>query len=274
MRLSCQFPLAATFTALLPLCPLAFQGWNSGTSLAGNALEFSQNSWESVLAQPNATGGVQITGFDISKDWPGEVVDGWELGINVTKSLTSAQLLSSSDQISGEDQQLFTGTSIYLKAPPNVINAVRTAQIATNADASTTWMICVFFITDAPSGEVDRSDNNGTCKAYSSQCVTDLQAAYVERFAQEQDCFGAAPMMPQSCGGLLDPANFTTQPFSIPYLNGTEIYATASEPLRSRADLDAAYDSAVGQVWPVLIVWGWIKQIADARRVPSVQLVI
>ncbi|KAF7538173.1 hypothetical protein G7054_g3121 [Neopestalotiopsis clavispora] len=255
--------LVALGTAFLPTS-LALPGWpRSGTIIQGDAFQFDQSTWEENLERPNATGSFPITGFDISKAFtsPPPTVDGWELAINVTSSISDADTLNPGNSTG----QVYTGTSIYLRAPDDVIAAL---DPDTAAD-DTTWKICVTVMTGGTEDDTSAADN-GTCTSLSSQCVADFQDAYADQFAKLQDCYRQPPT-PDSCGNSLNQANLTTQQYAIDHLNGTEVFVTASGP--HDAGDNTAYDNAVKTVWPVLVVWGWNTRanVSDDTK-PTVQL--
>ncbi|KAK6073952.1 hypothetical protein SCUP515_06617 [Seiridium cupressi] len=283
IRRNTPLVVACISAALTP--SLALPGWpQQGTIVQGNAYQFDQKTWERNLAQPNATGNFSITGFDISKVFPSAQVDGWELSVNVTSSIPDSQVLNPINT-SGK---VFTGTSLYLKAPDSVVAGITSAD-STDAIDETTWKICVTVMTAGPVEDTSTADN-GTCSSLSSQCITDFQNAYADEFAEEQDCY-KLPATPSSCGDSLDQANMTTQrmslsrsytslssltilrrtEFPLAYLNGTEIFVTASD-VHGSGD-NTAFDSAVKQVWPVLTVWGWNNRanVSDDTK-PTVQL--
>ncbi len=100
----------------------------------------------------------------------------------------------------------FTGTSIFLQAPENL----RTAFSDENALDETTWKICVVVIPNAPQENVTATED-GTCSIMSSQCVSDLQQGYADKFSRNQDCYGTPPTTPSSCGDAINTGNFTVQ---------------------------------------------------------------
>ncbi|KAI0124031.1 hypothetical protein BJ170DRAFT_637943 [Xylariales sp. AK1849] len=192
--------------ALIDILPttLALQGWpNQGTIVDGNATQFNKETWETSLASPNATGNFSISGFDISKQWPSEQVDGWELSVNVTSSISDSQTLNPSNS----NNESFTGTSIYLKAPDSILNSIESND---NATDETTWKICVSVMTNGPDEATSTADN-GTCNFLSAQCISDFQEAYADKFAENQNCYASPPSTPESCGDTLKNASFSTQ---------------------------------------------------------------
>ncbi|KAI0598923.1 hypothetical protein F4775DRAFT_165382 [Biscogniauxia sp. FL1348] len=266
-----QFP----YRLILPLAVLsartyALPGWPAGGTLVmGNAGLFDRSTWEANLASPNATGGTSITGYDITQPWPGQAVDGWTLSLNISRDIPGSERQDGEGTGEQQQQQTYTGTSIFLRAPEGV-----RADLAATANATdeTTWKICVVFIPNGPQ-EQDGDSANGTCAGnfLSGQCVDELQQAYTDKFAQNQDCYGTPPSTPASCGDVLNTANFSVQQFPLDSSNGTEIYVTASDG-HDPGD-EAAWTNATGKVWPVLTIWGWnVRAGAPEGATPTTQL--
>ncbi|KAI6081974.1 hypothetical protein F4821DRAFT_248099 [Hypoxylon rubiginosum] len=240
----------------------ALVGWpEGGTKVTGNAVLFDRETWERNLAQPNATGSIPVTGFDISQRWPSQEVDGWTLSLNVSSDVPGSQSINSNSSTAGS----FTGTSIFLKAPENIQGAFAN-QTALD---ETTWKICVNVIPNGPQ-EDDSAADNGTCGFLSSQCITDLQQAYAEKFSGSQDCY-SPPSTPSSCGSTVDTNNFQVQQLPLTSVNGTEVFVTASES--HEVGDETAWNNATRQVWPVLTIWGWnTRAKAPEDSSPQVQL--
>ncbi|KAI1499573.1 hypothetical protein F5X99DRAFT_389387 [Biscogniauxia marginata] len=253
----------AFFVSALPVGTYALPGWPAGgTLVSGNAGLFDRSTWEANLASPNATGSSSVTGFDITQRWPSDEVDGWTLSVNVTSDIPDSETRDPGNS-SG---QTYTGTSIFLRAPENI----QAAFANRSAIDETTWKICVVFIPNGPQEDQSTSDN-GTCSFLSSQCVTDLQQAYADKFARNQDCYGTAPSTPSSCGDSVNTANFSTQQFPLDSSNGTEVFVTASDS-HDPGD-ENAWENATGKVWPVLTIWGWnIRAGAPEGSSPRTQL--
>lgn len=181
----------------------ALIGWpRGGTLVTGSAVQFDREAWERNLAQPNATGSFPVTGFDISQRWPSQQVDGWTLSLNVSSDVPDSQTIDSSNATG----KTFTGTSIFLTSPESIQEAF-TNQTALDG---TTWKICVSVLPNGPQEDQSAADN-GTCGFLSSQCVTDLQQAYADKFSGSQDCYGTPPSTPSSCGSSVDTNNFEVQ---------------------------------------------------------------
>ncbi|KAI1860555.1 hypothetical protein JX265_009954 [Neoarthrinium moseri] len=241
----------------------ALQGWpKQGTIVQGNAVQFDQATWERNLAKPNSTGSFPVSGFDISKNYSSQTIDGWRLSVNVSSGIPDSETLNPGNG-SG---QVFTGTSIFLQAPRDVVNNIDSDQSTT---LDTPWKICVTVVSNGPQVDPSTADN-GTCSGFSSQCISDLQQAFADKFAENQDCYRLPPD-PASCGSAFNSGNLTTQQFPISYANGTEIFATASDAHDSSNT--TAYDAAVRTEWPVLVVWGWnIRAHVSGDQKPTVQL--
>ncbi|KAJ8122190.1 hypothetical protein ONZ43_g1553 [Nemania bipapillata] len=251
---------------LLLLVPrvLGYIGWpGDGTIVAGNAVQFDRETWEANLARPNATGSNSVVGFDVSTPWPSTQVDGWQLGINITRDIPDSEIMNPSNATG----KTFTGTSIFLKAPANLQSTFSTQT----AIDETTWKICVIFISDAPQENVTDAAEDGNCPILSAQCVTDLEDAYSAKFAGNLDCYGTPPTTPSSCGSGINTGAFNRQQMPLDSINGTEVYVTASE-LHEPGN-ETVWNDAVKKTWPVLTIWGWNPRAnASEDALPTVQL--
>ncbi|KAI1774451.1 hypothetical protein F4818DRAFT_82895 [Hypoxylon cercidicola] len=249
---------------VLDLCMAvsALVGWpEGGTIVAGNAVRFDRETWERNLARPNVSGTVPITGFDISQRWPSQEVNGWTLSLNITSDVPDSQSMNSNDTAT----RTFTGTSISITAPESIQGAFANET----ALDETTWKICVSVVPNGP--HEDQSADNGTCGFLSSQCVTDLQQAYADKFSESQNCYGTPPSTPSSCGDMVDTSNFQVQQLPLTSVNGTEVFVTASES--HEAGDETAWNNATRQVWPILTVWGWnTRARTPGDSSPQVQL--
>ncbi|ORY70918.1 uncharacterized protein BCR38DRAFT_479451 [Pseudomassariella vexata] len=254
--------LIATLNGLLT-CH-AFPGWpGSGTMILGNALQFSQSTWETNLATPNATGNFSVSGFDISQPWPSQQVGGWMLSVNISSDIPDSEMINTNNATG----HTFTGTSLFLTAPQKMRSSVLSS--GSNVTDETTWKICVSVMTDGPQKDQSATDN-GTCSYLSAHCVEDLQTAYADQFKRNQDCY-ASPSIPASCGNSVNQASISTIQFPIGSLGGKEILVTASDAHDAGNDSD--YNSATKQIWPVLTVWGWNRRAnASDDAQPAVQL--
>ncbi|KAI1827525.1 hypothetical protein F4861DRAFT_536092 [Xylaria intraflava] len=250
--------------SLLSLSPRVsgLQGWPGGTIVAGNAAQFDRDAWEASLAHPNATESNPIAGFDLSKQWPSAQVDGWRLSINVTSDIPGSQTMDPSKTAG----KTFTGTSIFLQAPENQ----RTIFSNESALDETTWEICVVVIPNASQANLTAAQN-GSCSVTSPQCATDLQQAYADKFARDQNCYGTPPSTPASCGDAINTGNFSVQQLPLASIGGREVFVTASEP-HDPAD-ETVWSEAQLATWPVLTIWGWNTRAKVAPgSVPTAQL--
>ncbi|KAI1420926.1 hypothetical protein F5Y12DRAFT_790841 [Xylaria sp. FL1777] len=239
-------------------------GWPmGGTIVAGNAVQFDRESWEANLAHPNATGNNPVTGFDVSQPWPSTQIDGWHLAVNVTSDIPDSEAMNPSNATG----KTFTGTSIFLQAPENL----RATFSDENALDETTWKICIVVIPNAPQENVTTTEDGSTCSILSSQCVSDLQQGYADKFSRNQDCYGTPPPTPSSCGDTINTGNFNVQQLPLDSIDGKEVFVTASEP-HDPGD-ESAWDEAVLKMWPVLTIWGWNSRAnASNDASPTVQL--
>jgi len=192
----------------------------------------------------------------------------------------------------------FTGTSIFLQAPEEQ-RGLFSSNNKTALD-ETTWKICVVVVPDVSQ---KNDDDDGTCgSVMSSQCIADLEKAYAEKFARNQDCYGTPPPTPPSCGSSVNTGGFNVQrsyslPLSSPInpqkqqtnpispnlicppelpldsITGKEVFVTASTSHDPGEDNDRTFNDAINKTWPVLTIWGWNAR-ADVPdgTMPTVQL--
>ncbi|TRX93234.1 hypothetical protein FHL15_005813 [Xylaria flabelliformis] len=255
--------LSYWYISLLPPGVFGLSGWPmGGTIVAGNAVQFDRETWEANLAHPNTTGYNSVVGFDVSKPWPSTQVDGWHLSINVTGDIPDSQAMNPSNATG----KAFTGTSIFLQAP-EYLRATFSDQDTID---ETTWKICVIVIPNAPQENVTGAESS-TCAILSSQCVSDLQQAYAERFPRNQDCYGTPPSTPSSCGDTINTGNFNVQQLPLDSISGKEVFVTASDP--HDPNDERALSEAAQKTWPVLTIWGWnMRANASDDAAPTVQL--
>ncbi|KAI0859426.1 hypothetical protein F4860DRAFT_253137 [Xylaria cubensis] len=255
--------LSYWYISFLPPGVFGLPGWPmGGTIVAGNAVQFDRETWEANLAHPNTTGYNSVVGFDVSKPWPSTQVDGWHLSINVTGDIPDSQAMNPSNATG----KAFTGTSIFLQAPEKL----RATFSDQDTIDETTWKICVIIIPNAPQENVTGAEGS-TCAILSSQCVSDLQQVYAEKFPRNQDCYGTPPSTPSSCGDTINTGNFNVQQLPLDSISGKEVFVTASDP-HDPSD-EKALSEAAQKTWPVLTIWGWnMRANASDDASPTVQL--
>ncbi|KAI1336367.1 hypothetical protein F5Y15DRAFT_204825 [Xylariaceae sp. FL0016] len=261
LKLSNSIPLVL----LLAVAVEALSGWPSGgVIVTGSAVQFSRDTWDSSLANPNATGNYSITGFDITQKWPSQQVDGWKMSVNVTSDIPDSETMNTGNSTG----QTFTGTSIFITGPESIQASFVDNQTALD---DTTWKICVMVIPNGPQDDSQTTADNSTCGFVTSQCSTDLQTAYADKFAEDQNCYGTPPTTPSSCADAINTANFSVQQLPLDSVNGSEVFVTASGS-HDRGNEDA-WENAIKQVWPVLTIWGWnIRAKAPSDAMPTTQL--
>ncbi|KAK8859805.1 hypothetical protein PGQ11_010539 [Apiospora arundinis] len=272
-----------------------YQGWpGSNTLVDGDAVRFSQQTWRSHLAHPDAVGEYPVRGFDISKEWPdiqkegaGSIheVSGWKLAVNVSRSIPASEVQNNGTSLgaarfpNATAPSSFTGTSISLKGPDAVVQSIfgdDTKAHITKVEHATTWKVCVTVATDYNG---DKKNASGTynygrgvgCDGLSAQCIAEFEQAYAEHFAATQDCAGHPPPTPASCGGALDAASLRTIQYPLDSVNGTELYVTASDAHAVPRNMsmpssamsktwNSSSNAAAVKSWPVLVVWGWNRR--------------
>jgi hypothetical protein len=134
------------------------------------AADVSLETWESVADQSNATSTAKFPGVDITKAYPGEAKDGWELTIAVKNNITGP----------GDDaDSLFTGTTMSIAYPEG----------GDNATVDDSWHFCLYSFMVKPSSA--KSDgfvagSTPSCKdLVGSECIDDLKKNAVKNYAKD-----------------------------------------------------------------------------------------
>ncbi len=130
------------------------------------AADVSLDTWEDVAKQPNATSTAKFPGVDITKAYPGESKDGWELSVAVKNNITGPG-----------DSGFFTGTTMSIAYPGD------------DASADDSWHFCLYtFIVHPSSATSDGfvAGSDPSCKdlvAY--ECIDDLKKNAIKNYAKD-----------------------------------------------------------------------------------------
>lgn len=157
--------------------------------IIGNT-DISDETWASVLSQPNATGSAPFSAPNVSIHYPADGInhDGWIMSIDV-----KADVPISADR----PNDLTTAASISITPPDWLLVANGSFQ---SMDVDPSWSSCLAFFGPVASGGgfSNGSSLNGSCDVLGSQCVEDLTGALAG--ASGFDCTLAA--IPSSCSAF------------------------------------------------------------------------
>jgi hypothetical protein len=233
--------LSKSLPALALLSGLATAYDGLGESVIGGRID-TQPPWaisttelQQALSQPNATGQVQITGYNLSSTQPDLVeTRDWTLRVSIRAdvSLSSAQDrdLSSADK---EKRMQMAILSVDAPDPFIINNAV---------DAHRLCAVVYPGLSDEATRKGQSDD--GDCEtALPEQCVKDLEAAAISsNNDQSKSC--AAPTLPNSCKD-----SFLTQQSVVAFGKTPSAHPF---PLRYRANIDRRAQQGGPRPQPVL----------------------
>ncbi|KAH9896322.1 hypothetical protein F4778DRAFT_783598 [Xylariomycetidae sp. FL2044] len=196
-----------------------------------------QEDFERAMAAPNATGSYPVAGFDVTKPYPGEPIDGWTLDISVAAEIPTTP----------NGSEFVTGVGLQLKAPRALLtNASDVAGGVLPADNST-WRLCLMGFSSKLSGDANA---DGTCTGIlDDDCISDLKSLATS-IGSTYSQFACPNDLPSSCptSDLMTGTHPLDERFT-----QTETYTVFSEAFQ-KGD-QAQYDSLGAGVYPLVITW-------------------
>lgn len=271
----------------LPLCSAGgysstFSGY--GEAFRGGVGPYDANSteFEAVVAASNATGIYKIPGYDVSKPFPGEPIDGWIMSVAAVDLSQAAVLRSYSVSDDGEERLVTSdamiGHSMAIQAPESLIQTKDDGTKVVNTHPS--WGMCMWNYGSPSQLQKERWNNptnkplaeDGSCTGFlSDACIAALEkgAASAYSIADPADerkgrygflttCLSLST--PDECGDHGPGGAGSGVPsyggVPIPYLNGSitnvdgwEFEMDQGEIYNSTKDLQEFWDSMVLNYW-------------------------
>ncbi|KAK3292941.1 uncharacterized protein B0H64DRAFT_444253 [Chaetomium fimeti] len=264
-----------------------FGGYGDSSGRVGPWDANSTNFLEAVAAS-NATGVYKIPGYDVSKPYPGEPMDGWRLRL----ALLDMSQAAYSPSLNNRDP--FVGYSLTIEAPP--------ALLKTDADDGTkvvdtdpSWGMCMWHFGHPNQLRKERYNNldnkplaaDGSCRGFlSDACIAALEKATEDEYEIASSAnatrgghgsLATCSRMgtPDECGGGYGPGG--ASPVSVPadagvpvrFLNGSVTTSDGWEfehtvHYNSTEDLREYWDSSVLNYW--VIVTAMVNATMDPDR--------
>ena len=155
---------------------LAQTAWQAHT-IGIEANNLSDDDWDTVVSQPNATGNVYVKGFDVTREYPSGPAD-WRLQVSVKANVP----LPGGDDLP-EDERFTTGTELGFKLPDGASDT-----FGSNSSAQgQTWLVCQsFYLLSRLAVEGEENDFRSDCAgALSISCRNALERQMGETFIRE-----------------------------------------------------------------------------------------
>ncbi|KAK0612178.1 hypothetical protein B0T14DRAFT_531744 [Immersiella caudata] len=279
---------------------LGFGGY--GDSFLERVGPFDANSTQFLRAieQSNATAVFRIPGYDVSKPFPGEPMDGWTFGIT---ALDFSHLPG--DQFTSRNREnAMVGYSMKIQAPDGLLTG-SSGDATRVVRAHESWGMCLYSWGHPDSFNKTQWNNpsqkplsaDGSCKGFlSDACIALIEQRALSTYAisvvsarnESKNPFGSMVKcdsfllddVEDACGEY-GPGNAGGYPLPsrggvpVPYLNGSVTNSDGwlferdkGEIYNSTKDLHSYWDSMVLNYWPVLAVWvnGTIDKDADDSK--------
>ncbi|KAI3539708.1 hypothetical protein CSPX01_08664 [Colletotrichum filicis] len=221
-----------------------------------------------AVANPNATGTWPINGIDVTEPLLNPPADdygpgnGWSINIAVATNISA----------DGISTSVSNPAVITLEGPENAFQGLNsTTNYTENYDiCSFAWFENVWTVKEL---EKLQDDVNGTCNGViSEECIKETKEALVRQPCSTFRSFEKPKSCPQA---LSSPSSFRRNvTFDLP--NGTSTDESSSSHLfgiwgpysnRSEAGLHDAYDTALTNVYPVLLAYNYGEDSTEGKKI-------
>ncbi|KAK4087698.1 hypothetical protein Purlil1_8029 [Purpureocillium lilacinum] len=233
---------AATMAAVLGLATLVCAADDKTTIYAGpNAQDISSETWQQVLDSPTNSSTANMTGFDVTKAYPGSEQEGWRLKIGVRGGL---------------DGDGKTATVMSLAPPAG----------GELANVSDTWHLCVYaFDVKASSATRWGSGKTPSCSGLvADECVDQLSKDAVAGYAKD-----SCPEFSTKPACLRDLPEQTAMALSLSAKDMSSVLRGNATFFRRNDGTDkAAFETAAGLPMAVVTLWG---PSGDSDKTPTAE---
>jgi hypothetical protein len=258
----------------------------------------NSTEFEAVVAASNATGVFKIPGYDVSKPFPGEPIDGWTMNVAAV-DLSRATRRSWNTGEDGIQRLVFSdamvGHSMTIQAPESLIKTNDDGTKVVNTHPS--WGMCMWNYGSPNQLQKERWNNpdnkplaeDGSCKGFlSDACIAALEkgagSSYKVADPADEDKYKGRYGFLTTCGSFLRPdecgdhgpggAGSSVPSYAgvpIPYLNGSitnvdgwEFEMDQRERYNSSKDLHEFWDSMVVNYWVTVTIM--VNATADPEK--------
>lgn len=270
--------LAIANIPLIAGSSIGFGGY--GDAFNGRVGPWDANSTEftNAVAASNATGVFKVPGYDVSKPYPGEPIDGWTIRV---AAVDLSQVLQSGRGVDyyTSSRVPMIGHSLTIQAPDALLKTNTDGTKVVNTDPS--WGMCSWNFGHPNQLTKDRYNNpdnkplaeDGSCKGFlSDACIAALERAteysysVADSAAEAKGRFGSLTTCdsistPDECGEH-GPGNAGSSVPSyggvpIPYLNGS---VTSTDGWEFEGDIGTHYNSTkdLQEFWDSMVVNYWV----------------
>ncbi|KAL2271404.1 hypothetical protein VTJ83DRAFT_775 [Remersonia thermophila] len=269
--------LSGSVTALNALGWNGFGGYGSSPGRIG-PFDANSTEFEQAIAASNATGIFHIPGYDVSKPWPGEPMDGWAIQLAMFDFPFSTRRSCINDKCDGNAA---IGHSMKVRAPESLLKpGEEEGTQVVNAHPS--WGMCVWNYASPPHRTPDRFNNkdnrpladDGSCVGFlSDECIAALERATRDSYSVASSVNESRAWFPgqvTTCGSLPTPdecgdygpgnagiAVPSSGGVPVPYLNGSVTltdgwHFDGDDDYRGIEDRQAFWDAAVVNYWVIV----------------------
>lgn len=256
-------------------------GMSSSDSNRVPPLGLSEDKWPLVLTNPSKEGVVKIDGFDISKKYPGESIDGWTVSVSLKSDIETK------DVVPDPSGPYFNAAALRLNPPEDLVKDALYSDNKTFT-AHESWMIKVHRITlQDDANRTALANDDGSCSnLLSEECVKAWEASPGKNWTSTPAITRNVPQeckFPLSAVGMPVAGRYENWSDSIAdddaakdidWYKGSELISVGSRPSLER---DEALLERISTQWDMIfIIWGYDEEKledGDERPSPRAKLV-
>ncbi|KAF7518385.1 hypothetical protein G7054_g13469 [Neopestalotiopsis clavispora] len=205
------------------------------------------------LGRPNATGRYPIAGPNATAAYPGSMMNGWEIEMDVIASLPVAH--------SGD--RFVAAAGIKLNPPAELIQQDSDNVRHLDADAQS-WFGCINVF---GAGGIPGVNGDGACSGLNETCINTIKRLFAEapQLAAGGQCVSLWNLTNAETSGCPFPSDEYTSGFGFgdDLLVGYEV-AYVSDVMDDPGD-QSGYDKFASTTYPVIITWGHSNEGGDER---------
>lgn len=274
--------LSSTASAGTEIIPRAPTKEDTSSSVTNSAPPqgIAEDKWPLLMVKPDKKGTYSLEGFDISKKYPGESLDGWTVSVSLKSDIEAK------DIIPDRSDEYFNAISLRLSPPEDLVkDGLKSKSKAFTPHDS--WNVKATRISlRQPENRTALAGDDGSCKTLLSEsCISAWEEAAGKNW-ESDDAFTDG--IPNECRlyyvGEENPAAQRYENWSesinddsakdIDWYKGSELQSVASKPADKGDKELLDYVSAYWDM--VIIVWGYDSsklEESDNKPAPKAKLV-